>query len=224
MKTSRRFTWPPRARWFRQRGTAGGHGQRSGIQFVGCALGIAALGATLWAGCMASEGSGNVRLPEPASSALLRPGDSLTVALQGIPDPSTHNVQIDEQGLINLPYVGNVAASGLTSAEFSQRVRQTYIDRRYYTTVDVSVTVTERYVYVGGEVAHPGRIVWTPDLTLAKAVQAAGGFTLYAREARVTLVRDRTAYEIDAERAARRPDQDPHLVPGDSVQVPRSPF
>jgi polysaccharide export outer membrane protein len=40
------------------------------------------------------------------------------------------------------------------------------------------VSVTERYIYVGGEVQRPGRIVWTPDLTLAKAIQAAGGFTL----------------------------------------------
>lgn len=175
-------------------------------------------------GCVSTNANPNLRVPEPASSALLRPGDSLTIALQGIPDPSSHAVQIDEQGLINLPYVGNVTASGLTSAELSQRVRQTYIDRHYYTTVDVSVTVTERYVYVGGEVAHPGRIVWTPDLTLATAIQAAGGFTLYAKETRVTLVRERTAYEINARLAQSRPDQNPHLVPGDSIQVPRSPF
>jgi polysaccharide export outer membrane protein len=183
-----------------------------------------ALGAGCLTGCVSLDGTANPRVPAPASSALLRSGDNLTVALQGIPDPSAHNVQIDEQGLINLPYIGNIAASGLTSAELSQRIRQTYIDRHYYTTVDVSVTVTERYIYVGGEVAHPGRIVWTPDLTLAKAVQAAGGFTLYAKETRVTLVRDRAAYEINAALAARQPDQDPRLVPGDSIQVPRSPF
>jgi polysaccharide biosynthesis/export protein VpsN len=73
-------------------------------------------------------------------------------------------------------------------------------------------------------VAHPGRIVWTPDLTLTKAIQAAGGFTLYAKEGRVALIRERTAYEIDAQLALSHPEQDPHLVPGDSLQVPRSPF
>jgi polysaccharide export outer membrane protein len=36
--------------------------------------------------------------------------------------------------------------------------------------VDVSVSVTERFVYVGGEVAKPGLIMWTADLTVAKAV------------------------------------------------------
>ncbi len=185
---------------------------------------LVAVAFALLAGCATIEPAANPRVPESTSSALLRPGDSLTIALQGIPDPSQHNVQVDEQGLINLPYIGNVTASGLTSAELSARIRQTYIARNYYTTIDVSVTVTERYVYVGGEVARPGRIVWAPDLTLTKAIQAAGGFTLYAKETQVTLVRDRTAYTIDAELALRRPEQDPRLVPGDSVQVPRSPF
>lgn len=86
------------------------------------------------------------------------------------------------------------------------------------------MTVTERYVYVGGEVARPGRIVWTPDLTLTKAIQAAGGFTLYAKEAKVALIRENTAYEIDADLAQRKPEQDLRLVPGDSIQVPRSAF
>ncbi len=180
--------------------------------------------AGVLAGCVSTPANVNPQVPQSTSAALLRPGDSLTIALQGIPDPSVNNVQIDEQGLLSLPYIGTVAASGLTSAELSQRIRQTYLERKFYTAIDVSVTVTERYVYVGGEVTRPGRIVWTPDLTLTKAVQAAGGFTLYAREAQVSLVRDRAAYAIDANLALRQPDQDPRLVPGDSITVPRSPF
>jgi polysaccharide export outer membrane protein len=193
-------------------------------QRLACFVLAAAVTASWVAGCNSVGDTINPRIPETASAALLRPGDSLTVALQGIPDPTNHNAQIDDQGLINLPYIGNVAASGLTSAELSQRIRQTYITHDFYRTIDVSVTVTERYVYVGGEVVHPGRIVWTPDLTLTKAVQSAGGFTLYAREAQVTLVRERTAYDINAALAVRRPEQDPRLLPGDAIQVPRSPF
>jgi len=86
------------------------------------------------------------------------------------------------------------------------------------------VSVTERYVYVGGEVAHPGRIVWTPDLTVAKAIQSAGGFTLYAKESNVSLVRDAKAYAINVKAAQKNPAQDAHLMPGDSIQVPRSAF
>ena len=186
------------------------------------------LAAALVTGGCASGDAGappaSARIPEAGSTAQLRPGDSLTVALQGVPDPSTNNVQIDEQGLITLPFIGAVRAAGTTPAELSQRVRETYLNRRIYTAVDVSIVVTERFVYVGGEVQRPCRIGWTPDLTVAKAIQAAGGFTLYAKENAVSLVRDQAAYSVDVKAARKDPSRDPRLVPGDSLQVPRSPF
>ncbi|MEY4004440.1 MAG: hypothetical protein RLZZ221_536 [Verrucomicrobiota bacterium] len=188
---------------------------------------FALLVAALFAGGCATSGDtapAPTRIPEAGSTAQLRPGDSLTVALQGVPDPSTNNVQIDEQGLISLPFIGAVKAAGSTLADLSQRIRETYLSRRFYTAVDVSVVVTERFVYVGGEVQRPGRISWTPDLTVAKAIQAAGGFTLYAKENAVSLVRDQAAYSVDVKAARKDPSRDPRLVPGDSLQVSRSPF
>lgn len=158
------------------------------------------------------------------NAATLRPGDSLVVVLQGVPDPSNNQVQIDDQGLISLPYIGTLQTGGNTSAVLAQKIRETYIAKKIYTTVDVSVSVTERYVFVGGEVARPGRVVWSPDLTLSKAVQAAGGFSLYAKESRVTLVRDGKPYVMDAALAALKPQEDPRLLPGDSLSVPKSAF
>lgn len=178
------------------------------------------------AGCATTGGgpTANPSIPEVLTTAQLRPGDSLSIALLGVPDATTHALQIDEQGLIRLPYIGPVTAAALTTAELSQHIRQQYLDKKIYMAVDVAVTVTERYIYVGGEVARPGRIVWTPDLTLVKAIQAAGGFSLYAKESRVTLVREKHAYELNVQLAQRDPAQDPRLTPGDSVQVPRSAF
>ncbi|HUR58509.1 MAG TPA: polysaccharide biosynthesis/export family protein [Opitutaceae bacterium] len=180
------------------------------------------------AGCetprVTNRGTANPQIPVPASNAQLRPGDSLNIALQGVPDASSNNVQIDDQGLISLPFIGTLSAAGASTAELSQRIRETYISKKIYTTVDVSVSVTERFVYVGGEVQRPGRIVWTPDLTAAKAIQSAGGFSLYAKETAVNLVRENNAYTIDVKLAQKNPGQDPRLVPGDSLQVSRSPF
>jgi polysaccharide export outer membrane protein len=187
--------------------------------------GLALLASGFFAGCATELVTPvNPQIPVAASTAQLRPGDSLNVALQGVPDASTNSVQIDDQGLISLPFIGPVPTAGLSTAELSQRIRETYIAKRIYTTVDVSVSVTERYIYVGGEVQRPGRIIWTPDLTVAKAIQSAGGFTLYAKETAVSLVREKNAYPIDVKLAQRNPAQDPRLVPGDSLQVPRSPF
>lgn len=190
-------------------------------------VGLVACLVAVFTGCATDAGSpmgANPVIPAATSSAQLRAGDSLTVTLQGIPDPSTNTVQIDEQGNISLPYIGTLAAAGINTGELAQRVRETYIAKKFYTTVDVSVSVTERYVYVGGEVVRPGRIVWTPDLTVTKAIQSAGGFTLYAKETRIALVREQKSYDLDVKLAQKSPGQDPRLMPGDSIQVPRSPF
>jgi polysaccharide export outer membrane protein len=188
---------------------------------------LALLGVLLLAsGCNGPHltGGRNPKLPDASSVANLRSGDSLVITLQGVPDPTANTLQIDEQGLVTLPYIGQVTAAGTTTAGLSQKIREAYVSKKIYTTVDVSVSVTERYVYVGGEVVRPGRIIWTPDLTATKAVQAAGGFTLYAKEAHINLVRDRVAYDIDAMLAQKSPMEDPRLMPGDSIQVPKSAF
>ncbi len=188
---------------------------------------LAAAFLVLSTACVTTDPSAtaaNTAIPAATSSAQLRAGDSLTISLQGVPDPSINAVQIDDQGSITLPFIGPVAAAGINTGELAQRIRETYLARKIYNHVDVSVSVTERYVYVGGEVMRPGRIVWTPDLTVAKAIQAAGGFSLYARENRVSLVREQQTYPVDVKLAQRSPSQDPRLVPGDSIQVPRSPF
>lgn len=190
-------------------------------------LTLTLLGALLFAsGCNSPRpsGGGNPKLPEAGSVANLRSGDTLVITLQGVPDPTASSVQIDEQGLITLPYIGQITAAGTTTASFSQKIREAYVSKKIYTTVDVSVSVTERFVYVGGEVVRPGRIIWTPDLTVTKAIQAAGGPTLYAKETRINLVRDRVAYLIDATLAQKSPMEDPRLMPGDSIQVPKSAF
>jgi len=188
----------------------------------------AALGALLLLAACGTDrteaSSHNPRLAASASSAQLRPGDTLTVNVTGIPDPTNSQVQIDDQGMISLPYIGATPSAGRTVNELTQAIKQAYLDRKFYTQLTVAVTVTERYVYLGGEVQRPGRIAWSPDLTLSKSIQAAGGFTLYAKKTRVTLTRDRQAYDFDVLLAQRKPDEDPLLFPGDSIQVPRSAF
>ena len=179
----------------------------------------------LLAGCETDGVTGaNPQIPAATTSAQLRPGDGLTVALQGVPDPSNNQVQVSDGETISLPFIGTISTAHATPAELSARIRETYIAKKFYTSVDVTVNVTERYVYVGGEVNRPGRIIWTPDLTVSKAVQAAGGFTLYAKESKVSLVREQKAYDINITLAQKNPAQDVRLMPNDSVQVPRSAF
>src|SRR4051812_43202375 len=78
----------------------------------------------------------NPQVAAPALNAQLRPGDTMTISLLGIPEPITSGVQIDEQGLIRLQYIGAVAAAGLTTSELSSRIRDAYIEKKYYTAID----------------------------------------------------------------------------------------
>ena len=59
------------------------------------AAAVALLG--ILAGCTAAGPTGqNPVIPSAASASQLRPGDTLTIAIIGVPDPSTNIVQIDD--------------------------------------------------------------------------------------------------------------------------------
>ncbi len=160
----------------------------------------------------------------PPKSVGLRPGDGIVVSLQSIPDANSLQEQIDDQGFISLPYIGQVAVANLTESEIAQKVRESYINQKIYTAIDVSVAVTQRFIHVGGEVMRPGRVLWSPDLTLNKAIQEAGGFSLYGKKSGVLLTRDAKTYVVDLKSALRNPDKDFKVYPGDSLNVPRSPY
>ncbi|KAF0093603.1 MAG: polysaccharide export outer membrane protein [Puniceicoccaceae bacterium 5H] len=162
--------------------------------------------------------------PPAADVATLRPGDTVLVELQGIPDPAQFNLQIDDQGQLSLRYLGKVEAAGETASTLAERIHALYLERDIYRQINVSVVLSERLVYVGGEVQRPGPVTWSNDLTLTKAITAAGGFGLYAREQGVQLSRDERSYTVDARLAQERPGEDVRLLPGDTLYVPRSAF
>ena len=187
-------------------------------------LGMMAVACSSIRGSLPNVSGRNPVPPASQLAATVRPGDSLQVQLQSIPDAAEFRAQVDDTGFINLRYIGRVKASGLTPSELAHRIEQTYIDQQFYRAVDVSVSVAERYVYVGGEVQRPGRVLWAADLTLTGAISAAGGFSPYARETAVILGRDGKSYTVDARLAARNPGEDTLLIPGDRLTVPKSAF
>src|SRR5260370_40115383 len=53
----------------------------------------------------------------------------------------------------------------------------------------ITITTTNRFVYVGGEVKQAGRFTWGDGLTLTNAIAMAGGFTDFADSSRINLRR-----------------------------------
>jgi protein involved in polysaccharide export with SLBB domain len=159
----------------------------------------------------------------------LRVGDQLQIRLDttgGQPtsqSPAPLDAVIDERGEISLPFIGRVQAEGSTPAELAERIQANYVPR-YYVRCNVSVLVTLRFFYVGGEVRSPGRYPWTGDITLLKAINTAGSFTDYANRGRVEIIRGKEKIAVNMDDLRRNPNKDVPIRPGDSIWVPRSIF
>ncbi len=62
-----------------------------------------------------------------------------------------------------------------------------------------------RFVNVGGEVKLPQRVQYTGDLTVLSAISAAGGFTEYASQSRVRLLRGSKVINVDIRKVRKHP-------------------
>lgn len=163
-----------------------------------------------------------------SAQAVLRPGDSVEIRLAGVPTEEIAQFSapytIDEGGMLNLPYIGLVKAAGLPANKAQSAIEEKLKSEKIYThpTVTIAIQGTTRFVNIGGSVRGPGRIAYTPDLTLMSAINAAGGFNDFADRKRVRLVRDGKVEVIDTRALSKDPSKDPRVLPGDQIEVPQS--
>jgi polysaccharide export outer membrane protein len=164
------------------------------------------------------------------AQSVLRAGDTIDVKLGGV-DPTEMaafggTYTIDEGGTINLPYIGPVQAAGLPSAQLQTTIEKKLIDGKIYTHPTITVNIPQglRFVNVGGSVRAPGRIMYTPDLTVTSAVNAAGGFNDYADQNRIRWIHEGKTVKVSAKAVRKDPSKDPKVYPGDQIEVPQSWF
>jgi hypothetical protein len=77
-------------------------------------------------------------------------------------------------------------------------------------------------ISVGGDVKSPQLLEYAPDLTVMRAINAAGGLSEYADRKKVRLLRSGTATILDLNAIRADPSKDVPLQPGDSIEVPQS--
>jgi len=166
-------------RSFRQRGK-----RRHNLTLVAGSLLIGVL-----AGCSASRPEAPLPpVAEPLSPSLvdtgqyrLEAGDVLRVKFTYQPELDV-KVQIDPNGNISIPGVGEVQAVGKTAEEVAKDVQT--LSSTNLRDPEVTVIVAElgpRKVYVGGEVRLPGPVVYKVGMTPMQAILDRGGFTEVAR-------------------------------------------
>ena len=117
------------------------------------------------------------------------PQDMLRIDVWKEPDIS-RIVPVRPDGKITLPLVNDIQASGLTPTQLAAKIAEGL--KKYITSPQVTVGVTEinsRRIFVSGEVARPGAFPLLPNMTVLQALSSAGGFTQFAREKKIYILR-----------------------------------
>ena len=148
----------------------------------------------------------------------IRPGDHPMVTVLGYYDLSG-TVKVDSSGRANLPLIGPTRAGGLTLSQFRDFVTLS-LNQGYVLSPQVSVDVVNySEIEILGQVESPGIYAHREGMTVAMAVETAGGFTKRAYEKLVVVVRaddpTKTPVELRLDEA---------ILPGDLIEVERRMF
>jgi len=121
--------------------------------------------------------------------------------------------QVNEAGLLSLPLVGDIKASGKTVPEFRDDLTM-LLGSEFVRDPRVTVNVASyRPVYVLGEVEQPGEYPYTERMTIYALVAKAGGFTYRANQT-VAFIR----HENEAEERAYSLTSGGAVMPGDTIR------
>jgi polysaccharide biosynthesis/export protein len=168
--------------------------------------------------------------PNPGAGAvsdsyLIGPSDVLIVTVWKEPTLSG-NILVRPDGMITLPLVGDVQASGKTPLQLTDQIAARL--KKFVQAPNVSVVVSEihsKVVYLLGEVGKKGPVEMTSGMTLLDAIASAGGLTDYANAKKIYILRK------DAGKPERIPVRYKEalkgngnfnliLEPGDTIVVP----
>jgi len=195
------------------------------VLIAGVALPAAAQTGAPSSGAVGTTGSRPAAKPADTSPDYrMVPGDKLRVEVYKDAALS-QNVQIRPDGKITLPYIGDVAAAGMTPTALRDAITQSLKEYIASPTVTVMVVETQpQTVSVLGEVNSPGVHPLKHQMTVLDALAAAGGFGDFANTKNI-LIKRNTKNGVDTLRFnykdAIKPDAKPfYLQPGDIIIVP----
>jgi polysaccharide export outer membrane protein len=150
----------------------------------------------LMAGCATGrDATAPSQTASPLSSQEYRIGvaDELEVNVWKDPDLSV-KMPVRPDGMITMPLIGDIRASGRTSQELASAIRQKLA--AYVRSPDVTVMITElrsieylSRVRVTGAVAHPISLPYREGMTALDAILEAGGTSAYASPDRSRILR-----------------------------------
>lgn len=136
-------------------------------------------------------------------TALLNSGSSTTGITGSVPvlggsatgsGQATNGYLVDNEGRVELPFVGKVKIAGLTTEEAKEEIRRQV--NNYFNEPVVNVRFANYKVTVLGEVARPSSyIVPNEKVNIFDALGMAGDMTVFGRRENVLLMRDTLNYK-----------------------------
>ena len=160
--------------------------------------------------------------------ALIGPLDTIEVDVFGIPD-LRREMQVDASGRVAMPLAGTVDARGKTAAELADTIEEALraqFVRDPQVTVNIKSSVSQ-VVTIDGQVVEPGLYPVTNQMTLMRVVASAKGFSEFARQEDVVILRtvgDRRMAGLYNVAAIRRGAyDDPPIYANDVIIVGDSP-
>lgn len=202
-------------------------------------------GALLWGGLLVASSlfaqkplnsapnSPSATVPKTAEEAAkqtdeteyrIGPQDVLQIDVWKEPE-ITRTIPVRPDGKISLPLLNDVQAAGLTAMQLAGKIREGLT--KYLTNPQVTVTVTQinsRRVFVTGEVVKSGALPLLPGMTVLQALSSSGGFTQFAREKGIYILRTENGKQVklpyNYREVLKGKQEDVVLQPGDVIVVP----
>ena len=161
------------------------------------------------------------------ASYVIGPSDDLTVAVWEHTQLSG-GVPVRPDGMISLPLINDIQAAGKTPMQLMNAIVEK-LGALGVKSPLVTVTVTSiksKFIYVLGQVGHPGTMAMTPGMTVLQAIATAGGLTLFAKQTKIEVRRTqngqlvRLSFNYKEVIKGVHPEQDIMLQPNDTIFVP----
>jgi len=139
----------------------------------------------------------------------------------------TRTVPVRPDGKISLPLLNDVQAAGLTATDLASVIAERL--KKFIANPQVTVivtTVNSQRIYILGEVPRGGVMPLLPSMTVLQAISSAGGFTQYANQKGIYVLRtengQQVKYPFNYKEVVRGINIQQNIVlkPGDTIVVP----
>jgi polysaccharide export outer membrane protein len=161
------------------------------------------------------------------SDYLIAEEDILRLDVWGEPQLSNMQMQVTPDGKINVPYIGEMQAKGLTQFKLTQKIVKEFVERDILINPSVQITLVQIHqptVRVWGAVNRPGEVVFKEGDRVMDAVAGAGSYVMdnaWLEKATLTHKGSTESINIDLKKMTHGDmSQNYELQKGDTIYIP----